>query len=54
MKDKIATLAADSGFSVAELFGTGRGLKGTKIAPKYMNSDNKSEMAVGVNLIGLL
>jgi DNA-binding protein H-NS len=33
IKEQIAALAADSGFSVAELFGTGRGLKGSKVAP---------------------
>ena len=43
IKEKIATLAADAGFSVADLFGTGRGLKGSKVAPKYINPDNKSE-----------
>jgi DNA-binding protein H-NS len=47
VKEKIATLAANSGFSVAELFGTGRGLKGSKVAPKYMNPDNKSETWTG-------
>jgi DNA-binding protein H-NS len=47
VKEKIATLAADAGFSVSELFGTGRGLKGSKVAPKYMNPDNKSETWTG-------
>src|SRR5262249_21823276 len=47
IKDKIAALAADSGFSVGELFGTGRGLKGAKVGPKYMNPDNKSETWTG-------
>jgi DNA-binding protein H-NS len=47
IKEKIAALAADSGFSVAELLGTGRGLKGSKVAPKYMNPDNKSETWTG-------
>ena len=43
IKEKIAALAAGSGFSVSELFGTVRGLKGSKVAPKYMNPDNRSE-----------
>jgi DNA-binding protein H-NS len=43
VKEKIAALAADSGFPVTELFGTGRDLKGSKVAPKYINPDNKSE-----------
>ena len=47
IKEKIATLAADAGFSVTELFGTGRGVKGSKVAPKYMNPDNKSETWTG-------
>jgi DNA-binding protein H-NS len=47
VKEKIAELAANSGFSVTELFGTGRGLKGGKVAPKYMNPDNKSETWTG-------
>jgi DNA-binding protein H-NS len=37
---------ADSGFSVAELLGTGRGLKG-KVAPKYVNPENNSETWTG-------
>jgi hypothetical protein len=44
---KIAVLAAGSGFSVSELFGTGRGLKGGKVAPKYMNPDNNAETWTG-------
>jgi DNA-binding protein H-NS len=47
VKEKIATLAAGSGFSVSELFGTSRGLKGSKVAPKYMNPDNESETWTG-------
>ena len=47
VKEKIAALAVNSGFSVAELFGAGRGLKGSKVAPKYMNADNKSETWTG-------
>src|SRR5262249_7173377 len=43
IKEKIEPLVAESGFSVSELFGTGRGLKGGKVAPKYMNPDNRSE-----------
>jgi DNA-binding protein H-NS len=47
IKEKIAALAAGSGFSVSELFGTGRGVKGSKLAPKYINPDNKSETWTG-------
>ena len=47
IKEKIAALPAGSGFSVSEPFGTGRGLKGSKVAPKYMNPDNKSETWTG-------
>jgi DNA-binding protein H-NS len=47
IKEKISELAANSGFSVAELFGTGRGLKGSKVAPKYINPDNESETWTG-------
>jgi DNA-binding protein H-NS len=47
LKEKIAALAANSGFSVSELFGNGRGLKGSKVAPKYMNPDNKGETWTG-------
>ena len=47
IKEKIAALAAGSGFSVSELFGTGRGLKGSKVSPKYINPDNESETCSG-------
>ena len=33
-EEKIAALAVESGFSVSELFGTGRSGKGSKVAPK--------------------
>jgi DNA-binding protein H-NS len=46
VKEKIASLAADAGFSVSELLGAGRGRKG-KVAPKYINPDNRSETWTG-------
>jgi DNA-binding protein H-NS len=49
VKQKIAALAEDSGFSVSELFGGGRGAakgKGTGVA-KYKNPDNHSETWTG-------
>jgi DNA-binding protein H-NS len=48
VKNKIATLAENAGFSVSELFGSGRGgAKGGKVAVKYVNPDNKSETWTG-------
>jgi DNA-binding protein H-NS len=45
IKEKLASLAEASGFSVGELFGTGRkgALKGSKVAPKYRNPANPTE-----------
>lgn len=45
LKQKIASLAENAGFSVSELFGGGR--KGTKVAIKYRNKDNPSETWTG-------
>lgn len=45
LKTKLADLASKSGFSVSELFGTGKG-KGT-VAIKYRNSQNASETWTG-------
>jgi DNA-binding protein H-NS len=45
---KMQELAEQSGFTVAELFGTGgRGGKGGKVAVKYRNKDNPSETWTG-------
>jgi DNA-binding protein H-NS len=49
VKQKIAALAEDSGFSVTELFGGGRGTpkgKSSGVA-KYKNPDNHSETWTG-------
>jgi DNA-binding protein H-NS len=45
LKNKIATLAENAGFSMGELFG-GRG-RGRPAAVKYMNPDNRSETWTG-------
>lgn len=45
LKNKIASLAENAGFSVSELFGGGR--KGTKVAVKFRNKDNPSETWTG-------
>lgn len=47
IKHKIATLAENSGFSVSELFGAGRGGKGRTVAAKYANPDNRAETWTG-------
>lgn len=50
LKQKIDQLAHSAGMSVAELYNVGRGrgaAKGTKVAVKYMNPDNKSETWTG-------
>jgi DNA-binding protein H-NS len=46
LKNKIASLAENAGFSVSELFGGGRG-KGGKVAVKYRNKDNPAETWTG-------
>jgi DNA-binding protein H-NS len=46
LKNKIASLAENAGFTVTELFGGGRG-KGGKVAVKYRNKDNVSETWTG-------
>ena len=46
LKNKIASLAENAGFTVTELFGGGRG-KGGKVAVKYRNKDNLSETWTG-------
>lgn len=47
-KAKLMEMAEMSGFSVAELFGSGgRGGKGGKVAVKYRNKDNPSETWTG-------
>lgn len=45
VKQKIASLAENAGFSVNELFG-GRG-RGKVVAAKYMNPDNRAETWTG-------
>jgi DNA-binding protein H-NS len=45
VKNKIATIAENAGFSVTELFG-GRG-RGRPVAVKFMNPDNRSETWTG-------
>lgn len=48
LKSKIEKMAADSGFSVSDLFNSGRGsTKGRTVAPKYVNPDNASETWTG-------
>ncbi len=47
LKQKIASLAENAGFSVSELFGSGRG-KGSKVAVKYRNKDNPTETWTGL------
>ena len=50
LKQKIDQLAQSAGMSVSELYNMGRGrgaAKGTKVAVKYMNPDNKSETWTG-------
>lgn len=47
VKEKITALAARSGFSITELYGTGSGLLGQKVAPKYVNPGNASETWAG-------
>lgn len=44
LKAKIANLAEQSGFSVGELFGKGRG---KSVAVKFANPDNRSETWTG-------
>ena len=49
VKEKLAALAEKNGYSVDELFGKARrsnGVKG-KVAPKYRNPNNPSEMWTG-------
>jgi DNA-binding protein H-NS len=46
LKNKIASLAENAGFSVSELFGSGRG-KGGKVAVKYRYKDNPAETWTG-------
>ena len=44
VKKQIEELARESGFTLDELFGQGRStLKGRKVAPKYVNPENRSE-----------
>jgi DNA-binding protein H-NS len=48
LKAKIAHLAAESGYSVDELFGTKRrSLAGRKVAAKYRNPDDASQTWAG-------
>lgn len=46
LKQKIASLAENAGFSVGELFGA-RGARGKSVSVKYMNPDNRSETWTG-------
>jgi DNA-binding protein H-NS len=47
-RQELIALAEKRGFTVSELLGGGRGgLQGGKVAPKYMNPDNKSETWTG-------
>lgn len=46
-KMELAALAERRGFSVNELFGSGRGMKGSKVAVKYRNKDNPAETWTG-------
>ncbi len=48
LKEKIEKMAADAGFGINDLFGTGRSsTKGRTVAPKYANPDNASETWTG-------
>lgn len=47
LKQKIALMAENSGFSVGELFGTGRGRGKSAGIAKYRNPDNASETWTG-------
>lgn len=47
VRQKMMALAEESGFSVGELFASGRGGKGGKVAIKYRNKDNPSETWTG-------
>ena len=42
LRQKLESIAAQSGFKLSDLFG-GRGGKGRKVAAKYANPDNPSE-----------
>jgi DNA-binding protein H-NS len=46
-KQELQALAEKRGFSVADLFGATRGVKGSKVAIKYRNKDNPSETWTG-------
>ena len=46
LKEKLATIAAEAGYKIGDLFG-GRGGKGRKVAAKYANPDNASETWTG-------
>lgn len=46
-KMELQALAERRGFSVSELFGAGRGAKGTKVAIKYRNKDNPMDTWTG-------
>jgi len=47
VRQRMVELAEQSGFSVNELFGGGRGGKGGKVAIKYRNKDNPTETWTG-------
>ncbi len=47
LKRKIAEMAGQSGFDVAELFGGRGGRKGSKVAVKYRNPKNPEETWTG-------
>ncbi len=50
LKQKIDQIAQNAGMSVAELYNLGRGrgaAKGSKVAIKFVNPDNKSETWTG-------
>lgn len=46
-KADVAALAAKRGIMLGDVFGTGRGGKGGKVAVKYRNRDNPSETWTG-------
>lgn len=47
VRQRMVEMAEESGFSVNELFGAGRGGKGGKVAVKYRNKDNPTETWTG-------
>lgn len=47
VKNELAALAERRGFNITELYGSGRGAKGSKVAIKYRNKDNPLDTWTG-------